>query len=38
MDLATKYRDTDKDGSISQADFNTVVDRYVSIAKESPEE
>ena len=37
IDLATKYRDSNKDGTISQADFNIVIDRYVSIAKASPE-
>ena len=37
MDLAIKYRDADKDGFISQADFNNAGDRYVSIAKASPE-
>ena len=37
MDIAAKYRDTDKDGFISQNDFKIAVDRYVSIAKASPE-
>ena len=37
LDLSSQYRDTNKDGIISQADFSIVIDRYISIAKASPE-